>query len=288
MKPILRPAIAGFILLSTLALFISSFVAPQEVQAVPSFARQTGMSCVACHTEFPILTEYGRQFKLTGYTMGSGQTNLPPIAFMLQPSFTQTAKGQTGGAAPFFGDNSNLALTQASVFYAGRLFGPYAEGMFGASAAGFLNKFGTFIQATYDGVGRTFGWDNAEIRFADTGTIGGKAVTYGFYLNNNPGMSDLWNTTPVWGFPFSGSALAPTPAVSTLIDGGLAQQVGGLGAYMMISNSVYMELAAYHTLGTGFQRAMGVDPTGESQIPGVAPYWRIAYTKSVGNQSWEL
>src|SRR5471032_3067701 len=91
---------------------------PQTVRATPSFARQTGMSCVSCHTEFPILTEYGRQFKLTGYTMGSGQTNLPPIAFMLQPSFTQTAKGQPGGAAPYFGSNSNFALSQASVFYA--------------------------------------------------------------------------------------------------------------------------------------------------------------------------
>jgi hypothetical protein len=220
--------------------------------------------------------------------MAAGQNNFPPIAFMFQPSFTQTAKGQPGGAAPYFGDNSNFALTQASVFYGGRLFGPYAESLFGAGAASFLNKFGTFFQATYDGVGRAFSWDNCELRFADTTTIGGKPVTYGFYLNNNPGMSDLWNTTPVWGFPFSGSALAPTPAVSTLIDGGLSQQVAGLGGYMMIANSFYLELAGYHTLSPSFQWAMGVDPTGESQVPGVAPYWRLAYTKSVGNQSWEI
>ena len=271
-----------------LAIFASTFIAPMEVQAVPSFARQTGMSCVACHTEFPILTEYGRNFKLTGYTMGSGQTNLPPISFMLLAGFTQTAKGVPGGAAPYFGDNSNFALSQVSAFYAGRLFGPYAEKLFGAGPAVFLNKFGTFIQLTYDGVGRAFGWDNAEIRFADTGTIGGKSVTYGFYINNNPGMSDLWNTTPVWGFPFSSSPLAPTPAVATLLEGGLSQQVAGLGGYMMISNSVYLELAGYHTLGTGFQWAMGVDPTDETQVPGVAPYWRIAYTKSVGNQSFML
>ena len=38
--------------------------------AVPSFARQTGMNCVACHTSFPELTPFGREFKLNGYTLG--------------------------------------------------------------------------------------------------------------------------------------------------------------------------------------------------------------------------
>ena len=33
------------------------------------------------------------------------------------------------------------------------------------------------------------------------------------------------------GLPFTTSPLAPTPAAATLIDGGLAQQVAGLGAY---------------------------------------------------------
>jgi len=36
--------------------------------AVPSFSRQTGASCAACHTSYPGLTAFGRQFKLSGYT----------------------------------------------------------------------------------------------------------------------------------------------------------------------------------------------------------------------------
>lgn len=266
----------------------SAFLVPQVVQAVPSFARQTGMSCIACHTEFPILTEYGRQFKLSGYTMSTGQTNLPPIAVMLQPSFTQTNKGQTGGPAPHFAENSNFAFTQISLFYAGRLFGPYAENLFGHDAAGFLNKFGIFSQVTYDGVGRSWQWDNIEIRYADTATIAGKALTYGVYLNNNPGMQDPWNSSPGWTFPFSSSSLGPTPGASTLIDGGLAQQVLGLGGYVMLANSIYLEIGGYRTLSSPFQRSMGVDPTGEAQVSGIAPYWRLAYTKSVGNQSYEV
>ena len=54
---------------------------------------------------------------------------------------------------------------------------------------------------------------------------------FGLTLNNNPTVSDLWNSTPAWGYPYTSSPLAPTPAAATLIDGGLAQQVAGLGAY---------------------------------------------------------
>ena len=37
--------------------------------AVPSFARQTGLACAACHTVFPELTPFGREFKLNGYVL---------------------------------------------------------------------------------------------------------------------------------------------------------------------------------------------------------------------------
>ena len=246
------------------------------------------MSCTACHTEYPILTEFGREFKLNGYTLSTGQTNLPPIAFMAQPSFTQTNQNQAGGAAPHFAENSNFALSQASVFYAGRLFGPYAGSLFGPKAAKFLDKFGAFFQMTYDGVGQNLSWDNVEIRYADNFTIGKMPVNWGLFANNNPGMQDLWNSTPVWGFPFSSSGLGPTPAAATLLEGGLAQQVVGLGAYAMFNHTIYLDIAGYRTLDTHFQRAMGVSTDGETQIPGVAPYWRLGYTKSAGNQSFEI
>ena len=54
--------------------------------ALPSFARQMNLQCIACHTDFPQLTDMGRQFKLSGYTMSAETSDLPPIAFMLQPS----------------------------------------------------------------------------------------------------------------------------------------------------------------------------------------------------------
>jgi len=258
------------------------------VQAVPSFARQTGLSCEACHTEFPVLTDFGRSFKLNGYTMSTGQTELPPLAVMLQPSFTQTNQAQVGGAAPHFGPNSNVAVTQASFFYSGRLFGPYTNLLTEGPVQNFLNKFGTFTQVTFDGIGRRWHWDNMEIRYADSGTLLGKSITYGIFANNNPGMEDPWNSTPVWGFPFSGSGLGPTPGTSTLAEGGLSQQVVGLGAYAMINNSVYLDFAGYHTLDARTQESLGIDPDGENEVTGIAPYWRAAYTKAAGNHSFEV
>lgn len=261
---------------------------PATAQALPSFARQMNLACIACHTSFPELTPFGRMFKLSGYTMSTGQTDLPPLAVMLDPSFTHTAKSQAGGAAPGFHGNDNYAMTQASLFYAGRLFGPYAQSLFGADAAGFLNRIGVFSQMTYDGVAKTWSWDNTEIRYADSGTLLGHGVTYGVYANNNPTMEDPWNSTPAWSFPFTGSGLAPTPAAATMIEGGLSQEVAGLGAYGMFDNTLYLAAAAYHTLGGHLQSALGVDPTGEAQVGGLAPYWRIAVQKPVGNGMLEF
>lgn len=246
------------------------------------------MQCLDCHQPFPILTEEGRLFKLTGYTLSTNETNLPPLAVMFQPSFTRTKVAQAGGAAPGFGDNNNFALTQASVFYSGRLFGPYASKLFGEDAAAFANKFGIFSQVTYDGIAKAWSWDNTELRYANIGVLAEQALNYGIYLNNNPTLQDLWNTTPAWRFPFSSSKLAPTPASSALIEGALAQQVAGFGAYVMIDHVLYLDIGGYRTLGAAFQKSVGIDPSGETQISGIAPYWRVAYTHPVGTANWEI
>ena len=277
---------AGFGLFAvTLVLLFS----PSTGRAVPSFARQMNMQCIVCHTAFPVLTEFGRQFKLSGYTMSADGSNLlPPVAVMLQPSFTQTRADQSGGAAVGFGENHNRALTQASIFYAGRLLGPYADSLFGKDAGAFANKIGIFSQTTYDGIGKKWSWDNTELRFADSGTIGEQNVAFGFYLNNNPTMQDPWNTTPAWGYPFTSSHLAPSPAAGALIDGRLAQQVIGAGAYVTLANTVYLDVGGYRTLNASFQKSVGVDPVGETQLANLAPYWRVALTKPLAGGTWEF
>src|SRR5579863_1058320 len=51
----------------------------RKAQAVPSFARQTGLACSSCHTNPPELTPLGRTFKLNGYSMrGINVITAPP------------------------------------------------------------------------------------------------------------------------------------------------------------------------------------------------------------------
>ena len=129
----------------------------------------------------------------------------------------------------------------------------------------------------------TTSWDNTDIRFADSATPGGKPVTFGITVNNNPSVQDLWNTTPAWGFPFSSCGLAPAPAAAPLIQGTLAGTTIGIGGYALRNNLVYAEADVYQTPGTGFLQAMGVDSSDiEQQLDGGAPYWRFALQKSGG------
>ncbi len=66
-KHLIHPLIAllGFSLLAV------------EAQATPAFARQMEMNCMGCHSQhIPMLNSFGRQFKLSGYTMVSGNKSM--------------------------------------------------------------------------------------------------------------------------------------------------------------------------------------------------------------------
>lgn len=257
-----------------LALMLVPAVAP-PAKALPSFAEQTGQPCAACHVGAfgPQLTQAGREFKLNGYVLSDGGDHFPPVTAMAQTSFTHTQAGQAGGAAPGFGANDNLALDQASLFYAGRV----------------TDKAGAFIQTTYNGVGNGFTWDNLDLRYANSATLAGTDFVYGVTLNNNPTVQDLWNTTPAWGFPFGQSRLAPTPVARTLIDGGLAQQVVGAGAYILWNDLLYVELDAYRGLSPDAQKSLGlISATPPSTLQGFSPYWRIAFQHSFGPHYAEI
>ena len=252
-----------------------------EASAVPSYARQTGLPCSSCHTTIPELTPFGRSFKLNGYTMnslkqiseqGGGSkaglnlnTYLPLSAFF-QVSNTVGQKPQPGT------QNDSFEFPQmASLFLAGA----------------FSKHIGGFVQVTYDGQADHFSWDNTDVRYANTGSIGGKSVVYGFTLNNNPGVEDLWNSTPAWGFPWVSTDVPPSPVAATIIDGTLAQDVAGVGAYTMLDDHFYVDFSVYRSehIG-GSQPNSGVDPTGAPfsyNIRGLAPYWRLAWQQTEGN-----
>ncbi len=251
-----------------------------SAQALPSYARQTGQECAACHNGFPELTPYGRLFKLNAFTFKGGDSNLPPIAAMVVPSFTHTETGQPGGAAPHFGPNDNFSFS-GSLFYGGAI----------------TSHIGALAQATYDHAARNFNWDNLDVRYAQATTLLDRESVFGATVNNNPTVTDLWNSTPAWGYPFVSSALAPTPAAATLIEGGLAQQVLGVTAYNFWNRLIYAEFGGYRTLSPTTDTTLGINPgcsgvggtpCDTSAIKNFAPYWRLALAPSWGQNSLEV
>ncbi len=249
-----------------------------DVMAIPSYARQTGLTCRTCHTVYPQLTAFGRNFKLNGYTLVSTPTikdqvsdstakeiktflNLlseAPISGMFQAGSTTLKKKIPNS------QNNNLEFPQQlSLFYSGQI----------------APKLGAFVQMTLDNGSGTIGLDNTELRYANQ-SKGNSSITYGFTLNNNPTMQDLWNTTPAWGYPFTSSGIGPTPAANTMIED-LGGTVAGLGAFTMINNTVYLEISGYKTAQLGAQLPPGPDM--EGAIKGTAPYWRAAIQRQLGN-----
>ncbi len=241
--------------------------------AVPSFARQTGLSCNVCHYAPPELTPFGRWFKLHAYelvdhtkknTIGDGSTlrllrNLP-LSAMLIASDTRLNKAQPGtqnGTAEF--------PQQFSLFLAEEI----------------AAHFGVMAQATYDHQSDHFTMDNTDIRYANSMKVNGKDLTYGVTLNNNPTVEDLWNSTPAWGYPYISADQTPGSVAGPVIDGGLAQDVAGVGGYAMWNDHLYGDISLYRS-----EHAGGPAPaTGTNfsyNVDGVAPYWRFAWQQYIG------
>jgi hypothetical protein len=242
------------------------------------------------------LAAYAKQTDGRKYTNSTGQpdtsnTWVPPIAMMAIYGYTHTQKDQPMGS-PYHA-NDNGVLSPLSFFYGGAI----------------TDHIGLFAQVTYnnapyggsainpdtgvpDPINEScnnceWAWDNIDLRYANTGSLGGKSpqggldFIYGITANNNPTVQDPWNTTPAWGFPYNVSNIAdgcctPSSGGYTLLDG-LAQLAGGAGAYVFIDNLVYLELTAYRTLGFKTLPKLGANPFDLPGLSsGVAPYWRAA------------
>jgi hypothetical protein len=266
--------------------------------AVPSYARQTGVACQGCHTVFPELTPFGRSFKLNAYQIdnlpqvqGITQSKeyelllnqVPPLSFMFQTSYTKTKTALPDSVNPADSAQNGQLLfpQQASLFYAGRI----------------APNLGAFVQITYDSASGAFALDNTELRYAKQVPSVTDGLLYGFTMNNNPTVQDVWNSTPAWQAPFDQrSNAALVPGAVTQIDGSLGGAVAGLTAYAWWKNSIYAELGLYRSApqgpanNAGFTAGAGPldsnNPNGT--IVGWAPYWRLAYEHQWDRNSWSI
>jgi hypothetical protein len=266
----------------TVLLFLA-VLNPPSAMAVPSYARQTGLACSGCHYAPPELNPAGRTFKLTGYVDKSDETKVIhsdsgkahtaldllaslPLSVMVEASFTSTKSSVPGTQNGSFEFPQDVALFLSGAW---------------------TSHVGSFLQATYDTQANHFRSDNTDIRYANKAKLGGKDLVYGLSLNNNPTVEDLWNSTPAWGYPWIASDFAPTPSASPIINGKLAQDVAGVGAFGMWDNHLYLDAAIYRSEHVG---APQPNPgTGFAyNVRGVAPYWRAAWQQGTATTQYEV
>jgi hypothetical protein len=265
-----------------LVLLFASAVNPPKVEAVPSYARQTGLACSGCHYTPPELNPAGRRFKLTGYVDRADETKVIktdggkkraaldllaslPLSAWLEASFTSTKSPVPGT------QNGSIEMPQdVSLFLSGA----------------WTSHVGSFMQMTYNTQDDHFSIDNTDVRYAKTTKWGGKDFVYGLNFNNNPTVEDLWNSTPAWGYPFVADDWAPTPNAAPLI-ASLGQDVAGFGGYAMWNNHLYADVTLYRSahVGNALPNA-GTDFA--YNIRGLAPYWRVAWQQLTAKTQYEF
>lgn len=154
-----------------------------EASAVPTFARQTGMACSACHFQhFPLLNGFGRAFKAAGFTMMGAQAKVEgehlDIPANLNMGVLTTTYVQTeanAGAA-----NQRLGVPAAggelSLFYGGRV----------SEFAGFISEMGVSGGGAATGAAKlAFLFPVADsTRAGLVAYTGGQGAAYGFELLN--------------------------------------------------------------------------------------------------------
>jgi hypothetical protein len=262
------------------AIAVSSALVPIDAAALPVFARQTGQNCVACHAggQFPELTPYGRMFKMTGYTIGSRTVPLSVMGIASYAKVADTAKSDNTSAD--FQKNGDPIFASGSLFIAGKV----------------TDNVGAFTQITYDNYatqdsnGAFHGHsqaDNMDIRYADHFIDATKDLVYGVSLNNNPSVTDPWNTAPAW----MQYVPVPSPTSYQFTDGaapypgyGAGGNIAGISTYLFWNKTIYAELGAYKSANGAFSfMSEGIDSSGKTYLKGINnPYWRIAYSHEWG------
>ena len=264
-----------------IALLLAAFCISSTAYALPSFARQTGQKCAACHVSgsWPQLTPWGRFFKLSGYT--AGKKLIDKEGFHYVPAGVLGQVGLTWATQP------NNSLGQPVITQNGSPEAYSFAGEIGTKLTEFLGVFYEYQ------VGNTFpGWKGsagpADVRAVHFFHPGGNELLVGIDSNNNPAEQDVFNTEPgPWGYPFYGSPQAPNGPANPMMTS-LGTQVGSVGVYALLNREWYAELSMYH-VATDFFRWMSAGTAfqngGKNYLDGYNPYWRAYWTKERGAQS---
>jgi hypothetical protein len=269
------------------ALLVLGVMTTLPAQALPLFARQTGMACLACHTVYPELTHFGRMFKLNGYQLDNGKDlqmitdegeltlglpAIPNLALFIMASYTSLGKALPDSSIAGAHSLSSAVNfpQQVSLLYGGKI----------------APHFGAFAQVTYDDATDTFNIDNTDFRFANQWVLPNKTpLTLGMSINNNPSVEDPYNTTPAFGFPYLPPETAVGSVATPLVEAVLAYQVAGPVFYALWNEQLYAAFGFYrdarvgsNSPGNPITGAPGpVDSQTANVLDGNNPYWRLSY-----------
>ena len=76
---------------------LAGLLAPRSAQAIPVFAHRYGLTCQACHTTIPHLTDYGEEFQAGGYRLPEMK---PRGAFPVAVKVNLQYGSETAGGLP--------------------------------------------------------------------------------------------------------------------------------------------------------------------------------------------
>jgi|GEM_PF-1820483 len=127
------------IVLASLVFVLVIMLMPYESHAVPSYARQVKKPCTACHTMWPNLNQYGRQFKVKAYTdvspdwemITKDNMNLATISplsarVLFYPNIREDNNNPNGPAGTNSGSTNpgqnSTNFDQVAIFFASRVF----------------------------------------------------------------------------------------------------------------------------------------------------------------------
>ena len=239
--------------------------AATESQAVPAFARQTGMACAACHYQsYPAINAFGRAFKASGYTLIGAQEKVEgddlSLPVTLNASLVTKFRYQKTN-----GDDKRVATNTGELQFpdeAALLIGGRA-----GEHVGFVLELGTFGEADTDnGEFSLFG----SFKMPITYKVGGTDLSFIPFTTDAGGAS--------YGFELLNTGAQRFQRVGEDRSALMAQQYLGLGA----GEAEGFAFVAANEMGF-VNVSLWAPIHGSFAMEGLAPYFRAALTPSIGN-----
>ncbi len=225
---------------------ISGLALPRSARAIPSYSRQTGLSCATCHTVFPHLTPFGRNFKLHGYvtnntqlisdhastndTTGQGRTilefpNIPMVSARISSRWNYQAGGN-GGMVPHGAVSAGQDFISTPDGYGDQDLINYLAGSSIYIAGEITPHLGSFIEFSGpDDEGGTVGLGMFDLALVSSDiTVAGQNFVYGIRAEDALAAGDPSNSIGTWGLT---AGLMGLSTHNTLFDAGTSFMEGG-------------------------------------------------------------